>query len=141
MESRPIGVTIITIIIFVAAIMSLIIGISVLIPGTPMDAIWSMRNPFPAGFLSSTIGIIFGYFLIILGLIILYAVYGLIKGHKLAWWITIIIFAANGIGDMLRIGSGELMAGLFGILIAVGFIYYLTRPNVREFFEKSKTEK
>lgn len=87
------------------------------------------------------IGKLFGVFLLILGVIVLYTRYGLLKGRKWAWWITLIIFAANGIGDATRITLDGVVEGIFGLLIAVGFIYYLTRPDVRAFFEISQNDR
>jgi hypothetical protein len=39
MENRPKGVIMVAIIVFIAAVLDLIIGISIIIPGTPLDAI------------------------------------------------------------------------------------------------------
>jgi len=68
------------------------------------------------------------------------AVYGLIKGMKWAWWIVIIIFAVNGIGDAAAVASGSRIAGISGVIIAVAFLFYLTRPGVRIFFENEVTD-
>jgi uncharacterized BrkB/YihY/UPF0761 family membrane protein len=137
MDNRPKGVLIVTIIVFIAAILALIIGISIIIPGTPLDVIWTLKNSFPIGFKSTFIGIIFGYFLLALGLIMLYSAYGLTKGRKWAWWITVIIFTVNGIGYAVSVALGSSGSdGITGILIAVVFLFYLTRPSVKNYFEK-----
>ena len=136
MENRPIGISIVAIIFFFLAILSLIIGISIIIPNTPLDVMWTLKNSFPPGFKYTTAGMAFGYFLVILGLIILYTGWGLLKCRKWAWWITVIIFVANGIGDVARLALGGI-EGISGILIAAGFLFYLTRPGVKAFFEKS----
>jgi hypothetical protein len=139
MNIRPKGVLIVAIIMLFAAIMALIVGISTFIPGTPLDIIWTLNNSFPQGFTNSLMGIIFGIFIFTLGLIILSTVWGLLKGLKWAWWITIIIFILNALGDLFRLTLGG-FEGIFGILIAAGFLYYLNRPNVKAFFEnKSKS--
>jgi hypothetical protein len=137
---RPVGITIIGVLLFIAGLLGLIIGISAIIPGTPLDTLWSLNPSIPAGFQLTLIGKLFGVFLLILGVIVLYTRYGLLKGRKWAWWITLIIFAANGIGDAARITLDGVFEGIFGLLIAVGFIYYLTRPEVRAFFEISQND-
>lgn len=137
MENRPKGVVIVAIIMFFAACMALIVGISLLLPGTFLDVLWTLNPSVSMAFTPA--GIILGSFLLILGLIIMSTVFGLLKGRKWAWWTTAIIFVANGIGDAVRITSGGIegiAGGIFGILIAVGFLFYLTRPEVRAFFEK-----
>lgn len=58
-----------------------------------------IKKPFPAEFRSPPTGMIFGYFLLVLGVVLFCSVYGLVKGLKWAWWIVVVIFAVNGIGD------------------------------------------
>jgi len=69
-------------------------------------------------------------------LILFCAVYGLTKGMKWAWWIVIIVFAVNGIGDAASVASGGGIAGISGVIIAVAFLFYLTRPGVKRFFQR-----
>ena len=139
METRPKGILIVTIIVFIAALLALIIGITIFVPGTPLDMIWTLKNSFPTGFKSSLIGMIFGYFLIILGLILISAVWGLLKGMKWAWWVVLIVFLINGIGDFISLVSGGGINGISGVVIVSAFIIYLTRPNVKKYFEKNRT--
>ncbi len=134
MEKRPKGVTFVAVIVFIAAAVALIVGISTIIPGTPLDFIWTVKNSFPAGFRSTTTGMIFGYFILILGLIMIGSGYGLLKGKKWAWLTVLIIFLINGIGDAISVAYGGGINGLSGIIIASAFLIYLTRPHVKEFF-------
>ena len=136
METRPKGVIIIAIIVLIAALLALIVGITIFVPGTPLDMIWSVKNSFPTGFRSTFTGVIFGYFIVILGLILISAVWGLLKGMKWAWWIVLIVFLINGIGDVISIIFGGGLNAIAGILIISAFIIYMTRPNVRRYFEK-----
>jgi hypothetical protein len=136
MTKRPLGIVIVAIIMFFAAFMALIVGISTIVPGTALDVLWTLNNSVPADFRFTFMGMIFGYFLVILGLIILSAGIGILKGRKWAWWIVVIIFALNGVGDVFRLALGGI-EGIVGILIAAGFLFYLTRPGVKKFFEKS----
>lgn len=45
MENRPKGVLVVAIIVFLAAIAALIVAVSILFAGTPLDAIWTLKNP------------------------------------------------------------------------------------------------
>lgn len=134
MKNRPLGITLIAIILFLAGATAFMVGISALIHGTPLDALWTMNSSFPPGFQLTFAGMAFGVFIIILGLVILYTGWGLLKGHKWAWWMAVIIFSINGISNIARIALGGIIEGIFGILVAAGFVYYLTRPKVKEFF-------
>jgi hypothetical protein len=137
MLNRPIGVLIVSIIVVIAAVLALTVGISTIFPGTPLDVIWALKNSFPIGFRSSTLGMVFGYFILVLGLIMIYAGWGLFKGKKWAWWTILLIFAVNAIGDAVSLVFGGGIDGIFGILIMSAFIIYLTRPGVKKFFENS----
>ena len=95
-----------------------------------------VKNSFPTGFKSSATGMIFGYFIVILGLILISAVWGLLKGMKWAWWVVIIVFLFNGIGDVISVVFGGGISGISGIIIISAFLIYLTRPNVRAYFDK-----
>ena len=135
METRPKGVIIIAIIVFIAALLALIVGVTIFVSGTPLDMIWSIKNSFPTGFRSSVTGIIFGYFIVILGLLLITAVWGLLKGMKWAWWVVLVIFLINGIGDVVSIIFEGELNGVSGILIISAFIIYMTRPNVKRYFK------
>lgn len=136
MKNTPKGILIVSIILFIAAVMALVVATSTLIPGTPLDILWTLNNSFPPGFKFTTLGIVFGVFILFLGLILLFAVWGLPKGRKWAWWITVIIFAANGIGNLAKIAMDGI-EGIMGMLIAAVFLFYLTQPGIRAFFKFS----
>jgi hypothetical protein len=137
MKAIPAGILILSIILFLATSIALIIAISLLIPGTILDVLWNLNPSVHVGF--TAMGKILGIFLIILGIITLFAGFGILKGKKWAWWIAVFIFAANGLGDIVRISAGgyeDILGGLVGILIAAGVLFYLTRPYVKDFFKK-----
>ena len=73
MENRPKGVLIVTIILFFAVFVAVIVAISIIFSGAPLDAIWALKNSFPRGFRNTSAGVVFGYFLLVLGLIMLSA--------------------------------------------------------------------
>ncbi|MGZ4851987.1 MAG: hypothetical protein ACXV3D_02205 [Halobacteriota archaeon] len=134
MKTRPKGISIVAVISFLAALVAVLVAVSILFPGTPLDVIWSLKNSFPAGFKNTSVGMLFGYLLLVLAVVGFCSVYGLVKGLKWAWWIVIVTLAVNGIGDAVSVAQGNI-AGIAGILIAAVFLFYLTRPNVRAFFE------
>ncbi|MGZ4848917.1 MAG: hypothetical protein ACXV7G_11145 [Halobacteriota archaeon] len=134
MKTRPKGISIVAVISFLAALVAVLVAVSILFLGTPLDVIWSLKNSFPAGFKNTSVGMLFGYLLLVLAVVGFCSVYGLVKGLKWAWWIVIVTLAVNGIGDAVSVAQGNI-AGIAGILIAAVFLFYLTRPNVRAFFE------
>lgn len=115
-ESRPLGVTII-------AILAVIGGIGAITSG------------FVVMTLIPIVGIIIGGILIIIGLAYFAVAYGLWKGLKWAWIITLIV---SVIGIVVGLGSLAVRdtAAIFHIIVNAIVIYYLYRPNVKAFFGK-----
>ena len=132
MKIRPKGILIISILWFIAGVLAFsILGISIISPGTHLLDLLSASN-FPPG---TSIGIVV-ILILILGLIVLSTGWGLLKGQKWAWWMTVIIFASAGIVDAVRVVLGSInIEGIVGVLIAVGILFYLTRPGVLKFFK------
>lgn len=107
---RPLGITII-------AILAIIAGISSIAVGVPLLAV--------------LIGIGF----IILGIVYLAVAYGLWKGKKWAWTITLIVSVISIIIGIASLATGNVGA-IIQIIISAVIIYYLYRPNVKAYFGK-----
>ena len=111
-NNRPLGVTIIAILAILGGIGSLVGGI----------------------FLVAIIPIL-GAVLIIIGLAYFGVAYGLWKGLKWAWIITLIVTVIAFIS-----GLGSIIVGNVGAVIPVIIngiiIYYLFQPNVKAYFGK-----
>jgi hypothetical protein len=136
MENRPKGILIISIIWVFAGILAFsILGISLIFPGTHLLQLLSTSNNLPPSLSNGMLVIL----VLVLGLIVLFTGWGLFKGQKWAWWLTVMIFIFGGITDAVKAVSDSI-EGILGVLIAAGVIYYLTRPGVLKFFNfKSKT--
>ena len=109
-NNRPLGVTII-------AILAILGGIGSLVGGIALVAIIP----------------ILGAVLIIIGLAYFGVAYGLWKGLKWAWIITLIVTVIAFIS-----GLGSIIVGNVGAVIPVKIngiiIYYLFQPNVKAYF-------
>jgi len=108
---------------FSAGFMVMIVSIFTILPGTPLDIIWTLNNSLTSGFRQTLTGLIFGFFILVLGLIVFYAGWGLLIGKKLAWWIIVIIFAINSVSDIVRVALGGIER-IFGVLIVLTFLFY-----------------
>ncbi|MDQ4073570.1 MAG: hypothetical protein M3162_04610 [Thermoproteota archaeon] len=110
---RPFGVTIIAILAVLGGIGSLLIGLIVLI--VPI------------------LGIIFGGFLIIIGLAYFAVAYGLWNGLSWAWVLTILVSALGIVAGLATIivGTG---GSLLYIIVNAVIIYYLFRSDVKAYF-------
>jgi uncharacterized membrane protein (DUF2068 family) len=111
---RPLGVTVI-------AILTVIGGLGFLGSGALIFALIPL------------LGIIIGGVLVIIGIAYFVMAYGLWNGRRWAWKLTLIL---SVIGIILGIGSIVVgnVGSLFHTIINAVVIYYLYRPNVKDYF-------
>lgn len=137
-KKRPTGVTVI-------AILVIIDGILLLLAGIEAVAVGSL-------FISQITGlgfVIIGAIILAVGIGYLVVSYGLLKGKKWAWTITVVLlfigmaidvasiifgsFAINmDISTFLSANSGSIAS----IIISVIILYYLYRPHIKSYFGK-----
>jgi len=119
MASRPILITIL-------ALLSFIVGILMIL----------------GGILATTIVTWMGYGGILMGIVFLIIGIALWRGWKIAWYLGVIIYIINAIfavlSILLLIMDGEVndavVSPAITLIISVLILYYLFRPNVKEFF-------
>lgn len=110
-KHRPLGVTIIAILLIIAGIISLVGGLILLI-------------------------VLVGFIFLALGIAYLVMAYGLWKGKGWAWTISLILAGIGIIMGIVYIIQDNLAGGIVSIIINGVIIYYLFRPNVKAFFGK-----
>jgi uncharacterized membrane protein HdeD (DUF308 family) len=110
-RNRPLGVTIIAILLVIAGIISFVSGLILLI---------------------ILVGIVF----LALGIAYFVMAYGLWKGRGWAWTISLILSWIGIIAGIVYIIQDNLGGGIVNIIINGVIIYYLTRANVKAFFGK-----
>ena len=138
-KKRPTGVTIIAILIIIGGILLLLAGIAGVVVGS-----LSISQIIGLGF------VIIGAIILAVGIGYLVVSYGLLKGKRWSWTITVILlfigiaidvvsiiifgsFAINmDTSSFLTVNSGSIA----GIIISVIILYYLYRPHVKSYFGK-----
>ena len=108
---RPLGVTIIAILLVITGIISFVSGLILLI-------------------------ILIGIVPLALGIAYLVMAYGLWKGRGWAWTISLILSGIGIVMGIVYIIQDNLGGGIASIIINGVIIYYLNRPNVKAFFGK-----
>ena len=141
-KKRPTGVTIIAILIIIGGILLLLAGIA----GVAVGSL-SISQVIGLGF------VIIGAILLAVGIGYLVVSYGLLKGKRWSWTITVVLLfigiAINVVSiiifgyftfdtdtsSFLTTNSGSIA----GIIISVIILYYLYRPHVKSYFGKLST--
>jgi hypothetical protein len=141
-KKRPTGVTIIAILIIIGGILLLLAGIAGVVVGS-----LSISQTIGLGF------VIIGAIILAVGIGYLVVSYGLLKGKRWSWTITVVLLfigiAINVVSiiifgyftfdtdtsSFLTTNSGSIA----GIIISVIILYYLYRPHVKSYFGKMST--
>jgi hypothetical protein len=133
--AKPISVAIVAAFLWIAMLIGLVVGVALLFPGTFPDRMWVYNRPAHAAF--QTVGKTSGAGFLVLGLIVGVTAGGLSCGRRWAWWLAILIFALNGIGDLFGLlATRDLLRSGSGLVIAIGFLVVLLRRNVRASFDQ-----
>jgi hypothetical protein len=134
MRDRPGAVSLVAVFLFIATMIALVVGTALLFPGTFLDRLWELNKPAHAGF--KVLGRASCVLLWLLSIATAAAGTGLLRGKKWAWWLSIAVFAASGLGDLINLWiTKDLLKSGSGVLIAGAFLFFLLRPIVTGFLE------
>jgi hypothetical protein len=156
-KHRPLGVTIIAILIIIEGIILLFGGVFLLAVGALIAVAPTAKILLVPQFFG-VIPAAIGSLLLEIAIAYLVMFYGLLKGKGWAWTITIIlvfigiaiqiisttsgaVFSASLISTSRSNNANTVISGIIGGIIAIAInvvvVYYLYRPNVKEYFGKA----
>jgi hypothetical protein len=141
-KKRPTGVTVIAVLVIIGGILLLLAGIAGVVVGS-----LSISQIIGLGF------VIIGAIILAVGIGYLVVSYGLLKGKRWSWTITVILLfigIAIDVASIIIFGyftfdtdtSSFLTSNsgsIAGIIISVIILYYLYRPHVKSYFGKMST--
>jgi len=130
---RPVAVSVVAGFLAVATVIAVVVAASLLFPGTLLDRMWALNRPAQVAF--EGLGRLGGVLMVFVGLATSTAAWGLLRGRRWAWGMALVVFALNGMGDLVSVALGKdgMRAGL-GVLIAGVFFSLLLGKSVRRFF-------
>ncbi len=133
--ARPLAVSFVAAFLWIAALISLVVGVALLFPGTFLDRMWVYNRPAHAAF--QTLGRTAGAGFLALGMVVGVTAGGLSAGRRWAWWSAILIFSLNGLGDLFGlITTRDLLRSGSGLAIAMIFLAVLLHRKVRTSFHQ-----
>lgn len=153
--NRPLGVTVLAIIIVISGILIISSGISLITLGAFLYVhLNSTDVNLPTINLFQFISVIIGTIILIIGIMYVLVFYGLIKGKGWSWTVTVIVTIINLIIQIVSLfvsivytiffvndsDYSTLIMGLSPMIIdtivSIIILYYFYRPHVKSFFEK-----
>ena len=136
-QQRPKTIPVVAAFLFAATGIAAVVGTSLIFPNTLLDRLWELNRPGAAVF--HAVGRISGVLLLALGIGTVAAATGLLHRRKWAWWFAMVLFAIDGCGDVLTFfATGDLLRTVFGVAVSATFLYFLTRPRVRQYFRENR---
>ena len=131
MVKRPLMITIVSVLTMISALIIIAMG-AYLIAGADslIDTVLDQTDMARSD--AENVLEIAGAVLAVVGLIVLGVAVGLYKGITVFWYIGVIIYLICLIGSLLTIWSGY---SIVETVICIVVLYYLFRPNVKEFFK------
>ena len=129
--SRPIGVTVVAIVMMVLGTFTLLLGLE----GAGVTNFGLKQLAPQGGLYSNTV--------IISGILTLVAAFGLFTLARWAWYLAVIVLIFRAVADVFGVVSYGLSNTFGGVTIAdaaitIGFLWYFLRPNVRSAFGTTK---
>lgn len=135
LKQRPIGITILAILLFIAATLFIIAGLAFIALGPLIESLMreSMVGLRGSPALISLLAGAFGIFFLVVGAIVFVLGWGLWTGKGWAWWLQVILTALGALSSLLAIAEGD-ATSLVGLLIDALIIYYFFKPHVKDYF-------
>ena len=128
-EIRPTGVTVIAILVIISGVTAIAFGA---VFGALLGSFLGSMGSDVFGTEGAIVGAI-GGIAIILGILSFVMAWGLLKGKPWAWTVTLILSIINLIFALPS-------TNIVGLIINAVVLYYLFRPHVKAYFQKSEQQ-
>jgi hypothetical protein len=133
--NRPRGFVAIGAFFVFGTIMAAYAAVTLVKPGTFLDALWGLNKRGHAGLVLLGRGAVL-LFAVLSGLLGLTAV-GWFRRKYWGWTLGVAIVAINATGDLINGVMGEWVKGAVGVVIAGLLLIYMLRRGVRNYFRRT----
>jgi hypothetical protein len=129
---RAFGFAAMGVFLFFGATMAALAGITLALPGTPLDQIWRLN---PEAYLQmAPMGRGVGVMFLLLSAIMAVAATGWFQRKLWGYWLAVIIIFTQVAGDLVNFIRGDYLRGGVGFAIAGVLLAYLLQSRVRSAF-------
>ena len=131
-ETRPAGITALSIFFLFGTTASFISFVSLLFPGSFLEPMWRLNPRAREGFAS--IGVWAIVLMCAVSVACASAAVGLWRGARWGYWLAVALLAINLLGDIVNVALGIEPGAVVGVPIALGILAYMMTKRVRRFF-------
>jgi hypothetical protein len=133
-DQRPRGFIPIGIFFLFGASMAAYASVTLLKPGTALDALWVLNRSGHTQLASLGTGARLGF--MVLSTLLCATSVGWFRRRYWGWFLGTTIVAINATGDLINGVMGEWLKGAVGVAIAGLLLFYMTRVGVRNYFRR-----
>ena len=138
-RSRPLGVTIISVVLAIQGIFELIVGILLIVAFFALGHTVATHGHTTVRAIIDTFGGVLGGISIIVGLLTLLFAWGLWTLKRWAFWLTVVLEVIILIRHLLEFAHSNNSTGIVGLVIGIALpviilLYFLVDPYVRRAF-------
>ena len=132
--SQPRGFLAIGVFFIFGATLAAYAAVTLLVPGTLLDALWALNKRGHAGLipLGKSAALLFAVLFVLLAS----AAVGWFRRRRWGWILGVTLIAINLAGDVVNLARGEGLKGAAGVVIAGLLLTYMTRAGVRNYFRR-----
>jgi hypothetical protein len=131
-ETRPAGITALSIFFLFGTAASFISFVSLLFPGSFLEPMWRLNPRAREGF--AGIGVWAIVLMCVVSVACASAAVGLWRGARWGYWLAFALLAINLLGDIMNVALGIEPIALVGVPIALGILAFMMTKRVRRFF-------
>ncbi len=134
-ETRPLGITALSIFFLFGAAASFISSVSLLFPGSFLEPMWRLNPRAREGF--AGIGMWAVVLMCAVCVACTSASIGLWRGARRGYWVAMVLLCINLLGDIANVVTGTEPRAAVGIPIVLAILVFLMSKRVRRFFAGS----
>jgi hypothetical protein len=131
---RPRGFAAIGAFFVFGATMAAYAAVTLVLPGTILDALWVLNKRGHAGLALLGRGAVLLF--AVLSVLLALAAVGWFRRKYWGWMLGVTIIAINATGDLINAAMGDWLKGTVGVAIAGLLLIYMTRPGVKNYFRR-----
>jgi hypothetical protein len=135
-ETRPIGITILSVFFLFGTAMSGLSFVSLLFPGSFLEPVWRLNPRAREGF--AGLGVWATVLMFAVCVACASAAVGLWRGARWGYVLAIVLLAINLLGDIANVLLGTEPRAVVGIPIVLAILVFLLSRRVRSFFTKTR---
>lgn len=133
-ETRPAGITALSVFFSLGALISFTVFISLLFPGSFLEPIWRLNPRAREAFASVGAWAIVLMCAVCMGCAM--AAVGLWRGARWGYWVALALLVINMLGDIINVILGTEPEAVVGVPVVVLILTYMASRRVRRFFRR-----